>query len=573
MSGQKVVNHMKGRRQKTTTSNQIFGIREKILVFSITATTLAVTPDLTMDPITLPKFTIMVILAGFLVPNLRYLKKKFSLPKSRSFLFILAFFLVAQTGALIFSGASLSSQLYGAPGRLTGLITYFTLSIYFIYSTESEHEFLTLKLLKVLVTLGAILSIYGFLQSLGIEFFSYGLAYGSPVFGTLGNSNFLSAFLGISASATLIKFFDRHLSTLQKSVYLTSTLFSLLTIFRSNSQQGFLVFAAGLSFAVTIYFYINRNFRTRSTGITLFILSGVVTAAGVFNRGPLASYIFDSSLSIRQGYWRSAVSMLSNHPYSGIGIDNYLNWYRRSRAQEISAKSPDSVSDSAHNVFLDIGSGSGVLALLAYLILTVFVFRAILKVVSRAKSLDFTFIAIAAAWFAYQIQSLISINQLALALWGWVLGGIIVGYEIRTSSQSGKKLIPVPEVELQDSKRLKFGLGTLSYVVVVSLIATLPFVSSTRFLSTLKSGNPEAIKASAYFFPRDYSRFIYVATALRVNKFDAEALEVIKDAAEEFPDTFEVWSLYSSLPTASAIEIARAKAEMKRLDPYNPNLK
>lgn len=564
---------MKGRRQKTTTSNQIFGIREKILVFSITATTLAVTPDLTMDPITLPKFTIMVILAGFLVPNLRYLKKKFSLPKSRSFLFILAFFLVAQTGALIFSGASLSSQLYGAPGRLTGLITYFTLSIYFIYSTESEHEFLTLKLLKVLVTLGAILSIYGFLQSLGIEFFSYGLAYGSPVFGTLGNSNFLSAFLGISASATLIKFFDRHLSTLQKSVYLTSTLFSLLTIFRSNSQQGFLVFAAGLSFAVTIYFYINRNFRTRSTGITLFILSGVVTAAGVFNRGPLASYIFDSSLSIRQGYWRSAVSMLSNHPYSGIGIDNYLNWYRRSRAQEISAKSPDSVSDSAHNVFLDIGSGSGVLALLAYLILTVFVFRAILKVVSRAKSLDFTFIAIAAAWFAYQIQSLISINQLALALWGWVLGGIIVGYEIRTSSQSGKKLIPVPEVELQDSKRLKFGLGTLSYVVVVSLIATLPFVSSTRFLSTLKSGNPEAIKASAYFFPRDYSRFIYVATALRVNKFDAEALEVIKDAAEEFPDTFEVWSLYSSLPTASAIEIARAKAEMKRLDPYNPNLK
>jgi O-antigen ligase len=564
---------MKGRRQKTTTSNQIFGIREKILVFSITATTLAVTPDLTMDPITLPKFTIMVILAGFLVPNLRYLKKKFSLPKSRSFLFILAFFLVAQTGALIFSGASLSSQLYGAPGRLTGLITYFTLSIYFIYSTESEHEFLTLKLLKVLVTLGAILSIYGFLQSLGIEFFSYGLAYGSPVFGTLGNSNFLSAFLGISASATLIKFFDRHLSTLQKSVYLTSTLFSLLTIFRSNSQQGFLVFAAGLSFAVTIYFYINRNFRTRSTGITLFILSGVVTAAGVFNRGPLASYIFDSSLSIRQGYWRSAVSMLSNHPYSGIGIDNYLNWYRRSRAQEISAKSPDSVSDSAHNVFLDIGSGSGVLALLAYLILTVFVFRAILKVVSRAKSLDFTFIAIAAAWFAYQIQSLISINQLALALWGWVLGGIIVGYEIRTSSQSGKKLMPVSEVEPQDSKRLKFGLETLSYVVVASLIATLPFVSSTRFLSTLKSGNPEAIKASAYFFPRDYSRFIYVATALRVNKFDAEALEVIKDAAEEFPDTFEVWSLYSSLPTASAIEIARAKAEMKRLDPYNPNLK
>ena len=211
--------------------------------------------------------------------------------------------------------------------------------------------------------------------------------------------------------------------------------------------------------------------------------------------------------------------------------------------------------------------------MLAYLILTVFVFRAILKVVSRAKSLDFTFIAISAAWFAYQIQSLISINQLALALWGWVLGGIIVGYEIRTSNQSGKKLNSVSEVEPQGSKRLNPGLETLCYVVVASLIATLPFVSSTRFLSTLKSGNPDAIQASAYFFPRDYSRFIYVASALRDNKFEAEALEVIKDAAAEFPDTFEVWSLYSSLPTASSIEIARAKAEMKRLDPNNPHLK
>lgn len=564
---------MKGKTQKITAANQIFGIREKILVFSITATTLAVTPDLTMDPISLPKFTIMVILAGFLVPNLRFFKKKFSLPKSRLFLWILAFFLVAQTGALIFSGASFSSQLYGAPGRLTGLITYLTLSIYFLYSSESEHELLTLKLLKALVTLGAILSVYGFLQSLGIEFFPYGLAYGSPVFGTLGNSNFLSAFLGISAAATLTKFFDRHLSSLRKSIYLTSTLISLLTIYRSNSQQGFLIFAAGLSFAATIYFYVNRSVRTRSTGITLFILCSVVTTAGIFNRGPLASYIFESSLSIRQGYWRAAISMLSNHPYFGIGIDNYLNWYRRFRTEEISAKSPDSVSDSAHNVFLDIGAGSGVLAMLAYLILTVFVFRAILKVVSRAKSLDFTFIAISAAWFAYQIQSLISINQLALALWGWVLGGIIVGYEIRTSSQSGKKLDSVSEVEPQDSKGLNPGLETLSYVVVASLIATLPFVSSTRFLSTLKSGNPEAIQASAYFFPRDYSRFIYVASALRDNKFEAEALEVIKDAAAEFPDTFEVWSLYSSLPTASAIEIARAKAEMKRLDPNNPNLK
>jgi hypothetical protein len=422
------------------------------------------------------------------------------------------------------------------------------------------------------VILGAILSVYGILQSFGIEFFSYGSAYGSPVFGTLGNSNFLSAFLGISASATIVKSFDKHLSISQKSFFIASTLVSMLTIYRSNSQQGFLIFAAGLSLAATIYFYINRSFLTRFTGVSLFILCGVFTAAGVFNRGPLSSVIFESSLSIRQGYWRAAISMLSSHLYFGIGIDNFLSWYRRFRTEEISIKSPGLVSDSAHNVFLDIGAGSGVFAFMAYLVLTIFVLRAMLKVVHRAKAIDFNFIAISAAWFAYQIQSLISINQLALALWGWVLGGIIVGYEITSSSEIRKKSEAMPEVETNDIKGRKYGLGTLIYVVVASLIAFLPFVSSTRYLSTLKSGNPEAIQASAYFFPHDYSRFIYVATALKINKFDAEALNVIRDAAEEFPDTFEIWDLYASLPNASSIEIAHAKAEMKRLDPFNPSL-
>lgn len=565
--------HKSNKLRKAIVSNETLRNREKILVTSLIATTLTVTPDLTMDPISLPKFTVMVILAGFLVPNIRDFKNRFLLPKKRSLLLILSFLLVSQAGSMFLSGASIHSQLYGAPGRLTGLITYLALSIYFIYLSDSERNFLTLKVLNILVILGVILGIYGFLQSLGIEFFSYGPAYGSSVFGTLGNSNFLSAFLGISASAALVKSFDRHFSFLQKSIIVTLTLVSLLTIYRSNSQQGFLIFAAGLSLAATIYFHINRTIFTQVAAITLFVFCGAVTVAGVFNRGPLATIIFESSLSIRQGYWRAATSMLYNHPFSGIGIDNFLNWYRRFRTEETATNSPGLVSDSAHNVFLDIGAGSGLFALIAYLVLTIFVLRAILRVVHRAKSVDLNFLALAAAWFAYQIQSLISINQLALALWGWVLGGIIVGYEIRTSSEIGKKSDVRSEVKQNDSKRIKFGVETLIYVVAASLIAVLPFVSSTRFLSTLKSGNPKAIQASAYFFPHDYSRFIYVATALKINKFDAEALKVIRDAAEEFPDTFEIWDLYSSLPNASSIEIALAKAEMKRLDPFNPALK
>jgi hypothetical protein len=201
------------------------------------------------------------------------------------------------------------------------------------------------------------------------------------------------------------------------------------------------------------------------------------------------------------------------------------------------------------------------------------VIRAIIKVVRRSNSLDINFVAVSSAWVAYQVQSLISINQIALATWGWVLSGLLVGYEVRTGRELKFHEKSKTHQQTIVDARNNVDKGTLIKVFITFLIVVLPFVSSVRFLSTLKTGDPVAIQNSAYLFPHDYSRFIYVATALRDNKFEKEALEVIKDAAEEFPDTFEVWNLYSNLPNASSVEIAFAKAEMKRLDPLNPELK
>ena len=295
--------------------------------------------------------------------------------------------------------------------------------------------------------------------------------------------------------------------------------------------------------------------------------------AGIFNLGPFAGFIYQSSVSVRQGYWSAAGSMLSDNPFFGVGMDNFLNLYRRFRSVETTLKNPGIVSDSAHSVILDIGAGSGFIALIAYIGLILLVSRAVIKVVRRGRVLEIEFIALTAAWFAYQVQSLISINQIALATWGWVLSGILIGYEIRTANELEATSKGDRSVLSKLRSNGSLSKTTLAYAVVAFLIATIPFVSSVRFLSILKTGNPVTIQNSAYFFPHDYSRFIYVATALRDNKLDKEALAVIQDAAREFPDTFEIWALYANLPSASPADISRAKAEMKRLDPHNPDLK
>jgi hypothetical protein len=70
--------------------------------------------------------------------------------------------------------------------------------------------------------------------------------------------------------------------------------------------------------------------------------------------------------------------------------------------------------------------------LIAYLGMLALALIAIIKVVRRMQGYDAVFIAMTAAWICYQTQSLISINQVGLALWGWVLTGALIAYERAT---------------------------------------------------------------------------------------------------------------------------------------------
>ena len=55
--------------------------------------------------------------------------------------------------------------------------------------------------------------------------------------------------------------------------------------------------------------------------------------------------------------------------------------------------------------------------------------------VLNSSKIDKPFIAISSAWFAYTVQSLISINQIGLAIWGWLLTGAVIAFEISTPNR------------------------------------------------------------------------------------------------------------------------------------------
>jgi hypothetical protein len=68
-------------------------------------------------------------------------------------------------------------------------------------------------------------------------------------------------------------------------------------------------------------------------------------------------------------------------------------------------------------------------------------------------------------------------------------------------------------------------------------------------------------------------RYGQVGLILQANKLDAQAQKVVDAALLRYKDEFGLWSLAAKLSTATPEQVAEATAQMKRLDPNNPEVK
>jgi hypothetical protein len=435
------------------------------------------------------------------------------------------------------------------------------------------------KILQSLVALGVVLVIYGQIQHQGWDPLPFQNAYENNVFGTLGNPNFMSAFMGMIGVVAIGLSISGKIPKRISAILLMLSFATLVIVYETDSLQGFLNFTAGFASLVILWLFMQQKKRAAIALSSVVGAGGGLVFLGLINVGPLANYLFKGSLEARGFYWRAGVNMLIDHPLFGVGMDGYGDWYRRSRTLEDTLVSPYINSDSAHNVFLDIASNGGFPLFVTYLAILSLVVGAILRVVKRSKSFNPYFAAAVGGWVAFQAQSLISINQIGLAIWGWLLSGLIIGYEISTRNEGGEET----KSSNNESRRIeKQRNQVLSSITIVSIFASTlmasilsipPFVAANEFYNALKSGNALQLQPAAYIKPYDRVRFTFVASNLAQNDLNDRALIVIRDAVELFPNSYEAWNILVGLPNASPQEITRAKAEMRRLDPHNPDLK
>jgi O-antigen ligase len=549
-----------------------------ILVGAPFVTVFLVTQTVT-DPVNVTKLAA----AGGLGIGLLALTLSFNfralLAEEKLFLILALCFISAGVNAVVNSSSPASQNIYGSFGRNTAFITYIVLLAISVSALTLREVSSFKRIILGLQIAGLINVIYCAWVLLFGDFLSWNNPYGN-ILGLFGNPNFISAFLGIFITTILAGVVAPKTSWKFRVGGVLTVLVAFYEIVDSSAIQGIVVTAGGMAIVgfFTVRAYLKSAIVTSAYVITVLGV-GILAVLGALQKGPL-TFIYKTSVSLRGAYWNAGITMGMDQPLTGVGMDSYGDWYRRARSENAATvmPGPKTITNAAHNVVIDFFAYGGFPLLIAYLGLLLFAGIAAVKVIRRSKSYDPVFVAMFGAWTCYQVQSLISINQVGLALWGWIITGALIAYEKATREQvaepqsTTKKVAPLKKQSASVfSPQLVAGLG----VVVGLLIAVPPLSADTKWRSALNSKDANKVMAAlepGYMNPSDSQKYAQAVQLFASSNLMDQAREIALKATVYNPDYFDAWKIVYFLSNSTEEEKALALKNMKRLDPRNPDV-
>jgi hypothetical protein len=239
----------------------------------------------------------------------------------------------------------------------------------------------------------------------------------------------------------------------------------------------------------------------------------------------------------------------------------------------------NTMSNVSHNVFIDFFAWGGFPLFLLYIAISSFGLFIIVKRFITRRTFDPIFVAIATSWICYQAQSFISINQIGLALWGWILLGLLVAYDrvsknshLEEESNSSKNTISKKQVS-KSSQLLPF--YALVGAIFGFLIAAPPMLGDAKWQTALKNQNLQMVEnamQASYFNPANSSKYANAVNLLLVNKYQDKAVNLAIQAVKFNQNSFDSWKQLYFISEESNPLHSQALENMKRLDPLNPDV-
>jgi O-antigen ligase len=441
------------------------------LLWGVAAVTFFLKTDF-YDPFNSAKLILLLIIAGWIFGHLINSYKENPINrKSQEFIptiIILSFILFLLASTLLTDVFMVG--LLGDTQRRNGFLAYLGLCVIFLYAARIINFLNALRIYKVAILIGLLLSGYGFMQINGIDFIKWDNPYNSMI-STLGNPNFASATLAILSLLALYGIFLKDLPLVYKLLGSIFIIFALIDIVSSDSRQGLLVIFFSLLVYTSLYFYYkNKKIGLIVIGISLF--TAMFAVAGMLQKGPLASLLYKDSVSVRGYYWRAGIEMFKSNPLTGIGVDRYGAYFKEFREVGYPLKYGfDITSSNAHNTFIQLFATSGIFVGTLYLLLLSYILFSGLKLLRKSNAHDQKIIlGLLSAWTGFQAQSLISIDNIGVSVWGWLMGGAIVGMSRNLSGNIEESKINQLHRSISTNAQINLFQPTISAIILIPII-------------------------------------------------------------------------------------------------------
>ena len=574
-------------------------------------TTLAISPK-AINAFNSIKLIVLMLLTAVTLGWLSLNSKKYPLRIDKSLIIISISFIVALLLNIVLGSMPVRHALVGLFGRNNGALTYICLLILLILASTISHLRAAGKFLFSLSWLGTLLSIYGLMQDSGFDFIDYGdTTFPNPIFLTLGNTNFTSALIGMSLMATVSILFFRDIKVFNKLVLKILTFLSIalqgMVLYRAEATQGFIALGAGIAVFFlllpaksqknTIQIVIGKSRRV----FGVFVL--IIACLGVFGIGPL-SILFSSgarSLEDRYYHWVAGFSMFKDNLMFGVGLDSFGQWFRAYRTPESIEflQTAKGFANDAHNVYVQIAATGGLALLIPFLLINFLVlFKALGHLLTSKFSREF--LGLLSVWIVFQAQIFVSINQTAIAVWGWIVGGLIINCAKWDLKPVGTETEPVKrkilgatlgsQVEVNKGYFLAFPIACTLFLCafffnIPSHVAEYQIKDQIIKLDqALTNPNPEAkeiVQASSQRLlnlgkktPDPFLRYACIEQLL-IGGFTEEALEIANLTAQQYPREFDAWDAIGFIyeNTGRAELAIEARKIQFTLDPLNPILR
>jgi hypothetical protein len=393
---------------------------------------------------------------------------------------------------------------------------------------------------------------------------------------TMGNQNFSSALYGLISVFFLAKVFSsKQWPRKIGYFFLYASIFYL--IYKTKSLQGYAV--AILTAFIFVFFNLaSLNYKNwKAIRNLIFSGAGIVTAGliaiisnqfAIFDR-PRQFFAIQANTEARLEYWRLGVRMWRDHPFFGVGVDNYQDWSPLYRSPELVRIDGYSViADKSHNIFIDHFSNGGLLAGIVWAVSCLLILAVALKLIRTElpKNIQVRVYVLTSIVIGYLFQAFISPDQLILALLAFICAGILLNYYYEFVLKENNKTLKTKKFV---DVRLVSAFILFDYVLVAGRV-----ISADARVQEIIEGKPRS-QAQVEAVIKDWTskRAVEIAVVNRIDQRDnCTAITSYADLIlEKYPRSANAWT-YKVLCSNADGKLDQAVSEIEealKLDPLD----